>query len=100
MSFRLLQSGFSYLFTTGTPGGQKLVIGQLHHSTCTDQKYMLSWGTDTGQRLRAGGVRGCQLPGWSRHTPAWMGHVRTLQDQHFGPVLCKPSIALCPIAEE
>lgn len=38
--------------------------------------------------------------GWSRHMPAWRGHVRTLQYQHFGPVLCKPSIALCPIVEE
>lgn len=38
--------------------------------------------------------------GWSRHMPAWRGHVRTLQYQHFGPVLCKPSVALCPIVEE
>lgn len=100
MSVRLLQSGFSYLFTTGIPGRQKLGIGRLHHPQCTDQKYMLSCGTETGQKLRAGGVCGCQLPGWSRHTPARMEHVRTSQYQHLGPVLCKPSIALCPIVGE
>lgn len=100
MSFRLLQGGFSYLFTTGIPGGQTLVMGRLRHPQCAGQTYMLSRGTAAGQKLRAGGVCGRQLPGWRRHTPAWRGHVRTLQYQHFGPVLCELSVALCPMVEE
>lgn len=100
MSFRLLQGGFSYLFTTGIPGGQTLVIRWLRHPQCAGQTYMLSRGTAAGQKLRAGGVCGRQLPGWRRHTPAWRGHVRSLQYQHFGPVLCELSVALCPMVEE
>lgn len=73
MSFRLLQGGFSYLFTTGIPGGQTLVIRWLRHPQCAGQTYMLSRGTAAGQKLRAGGVCGRQLPGWRRHTPAWGG---------------------------
>lgn len=61
MSFRLLQGGFSYLFTTGIPGGQTLVMGRLRHPQCAGQTYMLSRGTASsragaGTRQRGEGM--------------------------------------------